>query len=74
MREDIANGPMSTWIGATGIYETLCSWMGTDLASMGVGKFNLVMVLKVHWGDGRKNGCSIWSNVLTQVEGEEAAL
>lgn len=59
MREDIANGPMSTWTGATGIYETLRSLMGTDLASVGVGNFNLVMVLKVHWGDGRKNGYSV---------------
>jgi len=40
----------------------LHSWMGTDLASVGVRKFNLVVVCKVHWGDRRENACSNESN------------
>lgn len=48
MREDIASGPVSTWVGTF-----LHSWMGTDLASVGVGIFNLVVVCRALWGDRR---------------------
>ena len=47
--------------------------MGTDLASVGVGKFNLVVVCKLHWGDRWEDACSNGSNALTEVKREEAA-